>query len=189
MAHIPITTKQIIDEVAMRHKLMLRPDDAGFALVTMNRMVLEDGLQALNAAMKANVTVWEQSCLRIQSEAKSTFNHEVKTAGEEIRKSILRDLDHAKVEAAALVKYAGQPSITDIRYTWLAGTAVVFLVLAALVGGFFLGSATKNLKAEIKEQTNHATEKLVTPSNNQPVPNPNPRGGRRSSPMLKSAPK
>ena len=78
MAHIPITTKQIIDEVAMRHKLMLRPDDAGFALVTMNRMVLEDCLQALNAAMKSNVTVWEQSCLRIQSEAKSTFQLRLK---------------------------------------------------------------------------------------------------------------
>ncbi len=40
----PITfnVQRLIAEVAARHRLLLKPDDAAFALVTMNRLVLEE---------------------------------------------------------------------------------------------------------------------------------------------------
>src|ERR1022692_4829840 len=45
----PITfnVQRLIAEVAAQHGLFLKPDDAAFALVTMNRLVLEESLEAI----------------------------------------------------------------------------------------------------------------------------------------------
>ena len=41
--------QRLIDEVAARHRLLLKPDDAAFAIVTMNRLVLEESLEAIHS--------------------------------------------------------------------------------------------------------------------------------------------
>jgi len=38
---IEFDVQRLIDEVAARHRLLLKPDDAAFAIVTMNHLVLE----------------------------------------------------------------------------------------------------------------------------------------------------
>ena len=38
---IAFDVQRMIDEVAARHRLLLKPDDAAFAIVTMNHLVLE----------------------------------------------------------------------------------------------------------------------------------------------------
>ena len=39
---ISFNVQRLIAEVAAQHGLFLKPDDAAFALVTMNRLVLEE---------------------------------------------------------------------------------------------------------------------------------------------------
>ena len=41
--------QRLIAEVAAQHGLFLKPDDAAFALVTMNRLVLEESLEAIRS--------------------------------------------------------------------------------------------------------------------------------------------
>jgi len=41
---IDYDVQMIINEVASRHKLFLKPDDAAFALITMNRLVFDESL-------------------------------------------------------------------------------------------------------------------------------------------------
>ncbi len=46
---IAFDVQRLIDEVAARHRLLLKPDDAAFAIVTMNRLVLEESIEAIHS--------------------------------------------------------------------------------------------------------------------------------------------
>ena len=57
----PITfnVQRLIDEVAARHRLLLKPDDAAFAIVTMNRLVLEESLEAIHSRIVQDLALFE----------------------------------------------------------------------------------------------------------------------------------
>jgi hypothetical protein len=49
---------RLIAAVAARHHVLLKPDDAAFALVTLNQLVLEDSMKELTARF------WSCPCRR-----------------------------------------------------------------------------------------------------------------------------
>jgi len=52
---IAFDVQRLIDEVAARHRLLLKPDDAAFAIVTMNRLVLEESLEAIHSLIQEDL--------------------------------------------------------------------------------------------------------------------------------------
>ena len=57
----------LITEVAARHKLLLKPDDPAFAIVTMNRLVLEESLETVHTRIIDELHAFENAALKVQT--------------------------------------------------------------------------------------------------------------------------
>jgi len=66
---IPFDVQRLIDEVAARHRLLLKPDDAAFAIVTMNRLVLEESLEAIHSRIVEDLALFEAAAKKMQTRA------------------------------------------------------------------------------------------------------------------------
>jgi len=60
---------RLIAAVAARHHVLLKPDDAAFALVTLNQLVLEDSIKELAGQIRAATTEFLSSFERVQEHA------------------------------------------------------------------------------------------------------------------------
>jgi hypothetical protein len=60
---------RLIAVVAARHHVLLKPDDAAFALVTLNQLVLEDSIKELAGHIRAATTEFVSSFERVQEHA------------------------------------------------------------------------------------------------------------------------
>jgi hypothetical protein len=89
---IPFDVQRLIDEVAARHRLLLKPDDAAFAIVTMNRLVLEESLEAIHSRIVEDLALFEAAAKKIQTRAGTTLAAEVREAAAGIRLEIERVL-------------------------------------------------------------------------------------------------
>jgi hypothetical protein len=70
--HKPLDAPKIdrlIAEVAARHGVLLKPDDAAFALVTLNQLVLENAIKGLAAGIRAATADFESAFERVQTRA------------------------------------------------------------------------------------------------------------------------
>jgi len=54
-----IDVQRLIVEVAARHNILLKPDDAAFALVTMNELVLEELVERVETRIGASLAAFE----------------------------------------------------------------------------------------------------------------------------------
>ncbi len=61
MSGTTLDVERIIAEVAGRHGVLLRPDDPAFALVTINRLVLESHLAHLEARLDQRIKSMEHA--------------------------------------------------------------------------------------------------------------------------------
>jgi hypothetical protein len=60
---------RLIAAVAARHHILLKPDDAAFALVTLNQLVLEDSIKELASHIRTATTEFASSFERVQEHA------------------------------------------------------------------------------------------------------------------------
>jgi hypothetical protein len=60
---------RLIAEVAARHGVLLKRDDAAFALVTLNQLVLEDEIKGLATEIRAATADFESAFERVQKRA------------------------------------------------------------------------------------------------------------------------
>jgi hypothetical protein len=60
---------RLIAAVAARHHILLKPDDAAFALVTLNQLVLEDSVKELAGHIRSATTEFGSSFERVQERA------------------------------------------------------------------------------------------------------------------------
>ena len=60
---------RLIAEVAARHGVLLKRDDAAFALVTLNQLVLEDAIKGLAAEIRVVTAEFESAFERVQRRA------------------------------------------------------------------------------------------------------------------------
>jgi hypothetical protein len=69
---------RLIAEVAARHGVLLKRDDAAFALVTLNQLVLEDAIKGLAAEIRAATADFESAFERVQIRAGSAVARDLK---------------------------------------------------------------------------------------------------------------
>ena len=92
--------QRLIDEVAARHRLLLKPDDAAFAIVTMNRLVLEESLEAIHSHILEDLALFEAAAKKMQTRAGTVLAAEVRESAAGIRQEIERDIQDARLQAS-----------------------------------------------------------------------------------------
>jgi predicted phage tail protein len=82
-----IDIEYIIGEIARRHKIVFRPTDAAFAIVTINELVLKNTLQEAMKAMAATLDRFDTSIERAENRAGRILGQQVKDAVQQFRQA------------------------------------------------------------------------------------------------------
>jgi nitrogen regulatory protein PII-like uncharacterized protein len=136
----PYNVQRLIAAVAAEHHLLLKPDDAAFAIVTMNRLVLEESLEAIRAVVAEDLAQFRQTAQWAHSRAESAVTEEVRRSTAALRDEIQRDINVARLRAAEIVqevKTAYQKPMSDRKLT-IVGLAALLLLLC----GIWVGRVT-----------------------------------------------
>jgi hypothetical protein len=135
----PITfnVQRLITAVAAEHRLLLKPDDAAFAIVTMNRLVLEESLEAIRAVVAEDLAQFKQTAQWAHSRAESAIQSEVRLAARALREELQGDIETARLRAAAIVQEVKETYEQPLAYRDIVIMALA--ILLALLVGFALG--------------------------------------------------
>lgn len=101
---IGFNVERLIAEVAARHRLFLKPDDAAFALVTMNRLVLEQSLEAIHSGILEDLALVQTAAQKAQHRAEMALAEEVRESAAGIRREIQRDIQDARLHTAEVIQ-------------------------------------------------------------------------------------
>ena len=137
---ISFNVQRLIAEVAAQHGLFLKPDDAAFALVTMNRLVLEESLEAIRSRIAADLAQFQASAQWAHKRAESAIAEEVRRSTAALRDEIQRDINTARLRAVEIVqevKTAYQQPMSNRKFT-----IVVLASLLLLLCGIWVGKVT-----------------------------------------------
>lgn len=139
MAAKPIAfdVQRLIDEVAARHRLLLKPDDAAFVIVTMNRLVLEESLEAVHSQIHEDLGLFEAAAKKMQTRAGTILAAEVRESAAGIRQELERDVQDARLQASKIVRqveaaYQQRMSAQQLAIAALAAVLLFF-------GGVWVG--------------------------------------------------
>jgi hypothetical protein len=135
----PITfnVQRLIAEVAAQHGFLLKPDDAAFALVTMNRLVLEESLEAIRSRVAADLAQFQASAQWAHKRAESAIDEEVRRSTAALRDEIQRDINTARLRAVEIVqevKTAYQQPMSNRKFTIVVLAAVLLLLCGVWLG-------------------------------------------------------
>jgi hypothetical protein len=135
----PITfnVQRLITAVAAEHRLLLKPDDAAFAIVTMNRLVLEESLEAIRAVVAEDLAQFKQTAQWAHSRAESAIQSEVRLSARALREEIQSDIDTARLRAGAIVQQVKETYEKPLA--WRDLIIWTLTILLALLVGFALG--------------------------------------------------
>jgi hypothetical protein len=98
-----VDIQKLIAEVASRHKILMKPEDAGIALVTMNNLVLDHALERAHAGIRATLSEFQTNMQKAEKRGGSVLGQEVKEAAEKMREGLKSDLQVAGLKATELV--------------------------------------------------------------------------------------
>jgi hypothetical protein len=101
---IAFDVQRLIEEVAARHRLILKSDDAALAIVTMNRLVLEESLEAIHSRILADLSLFEAAAQKIQTRAVDVLAAQVRESAAGIRRELESDIQEARLDASGIVR-------------------------------------------------------------------------------------
>ena len=117
----PPDIDRLIAEVAARHGILLKRDDAAFALVTLNQLVLEQIMAELCERLRHEIAEVEAAFVRQQSRTGSIIGREFKRA--------ITDLHESSGRLAPV-----PPSRRLPNWHWIALAAAVVFGVGLLAG-------------------------------------------------------
>jgi len=135
----PITfnIQRLIAAVAAEHSLILKPDDAAFAIVTMNRLVLEESLEAIRAVVAEELAQFKQTAQWAQSSARSAIEYEIQSTAAVLHDAINRDLGRARIHAVEIVeevKAAYEKPMSNRQFTILSLAGLLIWLVGFCMG-------------------------------------------------------
>ena len=130
--------KRLISEVAAQNGIRVEPDDPLFALVTINRIVLEEATQKLQDHIQARIAEFEASMKKAEGRAGKMLAQMVKESAEQMRQGLQGDIHVAGLKAREFVHLVNEAHRRPALIRWSA----VGLVAGSLLfgGGVWLGS-------------------------------------------------
>jgi hypothetical protein len=113
---------RLIAAVAARHHILLKPDDAAFALVTLNQLVLEDSINELACHIRSATTEFKSSFERVQVDAGAALAKTHRQINVEL---------HAEMEKC-IVKLTSTASHEEAAIDWKI--ALLMIAVGIVVG-------------------------------------------------------
>jgi uncharacterized membrane protein YgdD (TMEM256/DUF423 family) len=132
------TTRRLIAEVAARHSVFLKPDDPAIALVTMNRLILDDAMAAVHGQIRVTIAEFQASMQKAERRAGSMLAQEVRDSAAQMQRGLQNDIHTAGLKAREIVHLVNEAHRRPALIRWSA----VGLVAGALLfgGGLWLGT-------------------------------------------------
>ena len=134
----PIDVRRLIAEVAARHNLLLNPDDPAIALVTMNKLILDDAIETAQEQIRATIAEFDASMRKAEKRAGSILAEKVKESAAQMRQGLRNDIHAADLKAREIVHLVNEAHRRPALIRWSA----VGLIAGALLfgGGIWLGT-------------------------------------------------
>ena len=129
---------RLIAEVKERNGIRILPGDAGFALVTLNQLVLEDLARQLSEGVRSGIVDFNEVVQKTETRAGNTLAQYVKGAAAEIRGELQRDIENARVKATEIVSEVHYAHRNVVLIRWGATGIIAGLVLFTL--GLWIGA-------------------------------------------------
>jgi hypothetical protein len=136
--HGSITTQRLIAEVAARHGIFLKPDDPAIALVTMNRLILDDAMETVHGQIRVTIAEFQASMQKAERRAGNMLAQEVKESASQMQRGLQNDIHTAGLKAREIVHLVNEAHRRPSLIRWSA----VGLVAGGLLfgGGLWLGT-------------------------------------------------
>ena len=130
--------KRLISEVAAQNGIRVDPDDPLFALVTINRIVLEESAQKLHAQIQARIAEFETSMQKAEVRAGRMLAQMVQDSAERMRQGLQNDIHAAGLHAREFVHLVNEAHRRPALIRWAAVGAMSGALLFG--GGIWLGT-------------------------------------------------
>jgi len=132
-----IDVQRLIAEVVARHNLFLKPDDPAIALVTMNQLILDAAIEAVNEQIRVTIAEFQASMQKAEKRAGSMLAQTVKESTVQMQQGLQSDIHVAGLKAREIVHLVNEAHRRPALLRWSA----LGLVTGALLfgGGVWLG--------------------------------------------------
>ena len=132
------TTRRLIAEVAARHSVFLKPDDPAIALVTMNRLILDDAMEAVHGQIRVTIAEFQASMQKAERRAGTMLAQEVRESAAQMQRGLQNDIHIAGLKAREIVHLVNEAHRRPSLIRWSA----VGLIAGAFLfgGGVWLGT-------------------------------------------------
>ena len=124
-----LEVSRLIAEVHERHGIRLDPDDVGFAIITLNQLMLEELAQRLQEGVCSGIAEFNEVVQKTETRAGKKLAQDVKAAAVEIREELQRDIENARVQAAEIVGEVARAHCRPATVRWIAMGLVAATIL------------------------------------------------------------
>jgi len=130
--------QRLIGEVAAQNGIRMEPDDPLFALVTMNKIVLDQATREFQEQLQTRIAEFQASMEKAERRAGSMLAEKVKESADLMRLGLQNDIHIAGLKAREIVHLVNEAHRRPALIRWSA----VGLVAGALLfgGGIWLGT-------------------------------------------------
>jgi Transcriptional activator TraM len=130
--------KRLISEVAAENGIRVEPDDPLFALVTINRMVLDEAIQRLQGQIQARIAEFNADMEKAERRAGIILAQKVRESAEQMRQGLQSDIHLTGLKAREFVHLVHEAHRRPPLIRWSA----VGLIAGAILfgGGLWLGT-------------------------------------------------
>jgi hypothetical protein len=129
--------RELIGELARRYAIHIDDNDPAFAIVVLNRLVLEHAMDELGEAIGRRIAEFETSVLRVEQRAGKILALEFSEAATRLRSELRSDIDGAGLKAAHLVYLVDQAHKRPTLVRWLSAGLVSAAIL--FIAGVWIG--------------------------------------------------
>jgi len=131
--------KRLISEVAAQNGIRVEPDDPLFALVTINRIVLDEATQKLLDHIKARIAEFDASMQKAEVRAGKMLAQMVKDSAAQMRQGLQNDIHIAGLKAREIVHLVNEAHRRPALIRWSAAGLIAGALL--FCGGVWLGTS------------------------------------------------
>lgn len=117
---VTLDLKRITAEVAARHGMLVMPDDPAMLLVTMNEMVLQQVIGAIEARVEEMIAGIEAGFRLAQREALGSIEKDARKAGIAVREEIQKDIEAGRLHARELIVELNRAYSRSAVRRWVA---------------------------------------------------------------------
>ena len=128
--------KQMISEVAAENGIRIEPGDPLFALVTLNRLVLEESAQRFHNHTERLLAVFDASVQKAEKRAGTMLAQMVKESAEQMRQGLQNDIRVAGVRSLEFVHAVNEAHRRPAIIRWAAAGLIAGAALFA-AGAWF----------------------------------------------------